>query len=163
MLTQKDVDYVNKEISEHQSKADMAVNQANETQRLLANQLILIAGIVITVSAAFLTTDHSGFSLGIYSRWALITTWIAFTISICGGIIGLIADAKFFRKWQLFFTKIAERLGEGTYTSQNINDTRNGLTKPNDQSPTWPLRVQIISLAFGAIAFMTLIIHLVLK
>ena len=163
MSPKEEVAYINNEIQEYQLKADQAALQGNDTQRLLAGQLILIAATVITLSAAFLTTDRLGLSLGLHSRWILVTSWIAFAISIALGITGLVLDAKYFMKWQRFFTAIAVRLGTGKYTSSTIKNARIGLTKPKDHSPLWTLYTQIGFLVLGGIAFLILIIHLELK
>ena len=163
MTPKEEVEYINNEIQDYQSKADQAVMQGNDTQRLLAGQLILIAATIITLSAAFLTKDHLGMALGIQARLVLVASWIAFTLSITSGIAGLALDARFFRQWQMFFTEIAVRLGTGKYTSLTIKDARKGLVRPSDRSPLWTLYVQIGFLALGGIAFLVLIIHLELK
>lgn len=163
IFSKKEADYINKEIEAYQSKADQVSLQGNDTQRVLAGQLTLIAATVVTLSAAFLKTDSSGVALGIHARWVLIASWIAFALSIASGITGLVLDGKYFMKWQRFFVEIAQRLGTSQYTSATISKAREGLVKPKDNSPFWPLYVQIGLLVIGGIAFLTLIIHLELK
>ncbi len=156
---QVEAKFINHEMNEHQKLAVDAGAEANETQRMLAGQLILIAGTVITVSAVFLNTDH-GNTLGLHSKALLIGSWIAFAVSISSGILGLVLDSEFFVSWQKYHFGIAVELGTSKYTSLTIQKARNKNPLPKARSPVWPLYGQIGLLALGGLTFLALIIHL---
>lgn len=163
-MTPKDeADYINHEKEEFLKSSGTAALQANETFRTLSGQLILIAGTIITVSAAFLTTDSSKMLVGHYAKFLLIAAWVLFGSSIVSGIVSLYSDANFFVSWQKYHFNLAKELGSGKYTSKTINKIYDEHERPRDRGYLIPLYIQFVLMGLGGLLFMILIIHLELR
>ena len=154
----KEVDYINHEIGEYQKSSVEVANQANETLRLLSGQLILIAGTMLTISAAFIT-DNLRSSPELESlKWLLAVSWIVLGSSMFLGIVDIIMTSKLFSAWSKYHYGIAAELGTGKYTSRNINKAKEKNKRPRNKSPQWPLYVQISLLGVGTLGFVIVII-----
>ena len=163
MSPKEEATYINHEIEEFQKSSSNAAGQANETLRTLSGQLVVISGTIITLSAAFLSTDHTTSILGHHSRGLLVASWIALAISIVAGVASLYLDSNFFVAWQKYHFNLAKELGTGKYTSKNIGDIYKKHKHPRDRSYLFPLYLQFFFMGVGGLLFLVLIIHIELS
>jgi hypothetical protein len=164
-VAKEEAEYINREKEEFLKSSSTAALQANETFRTLSGQLVLVAGTVITVSAAFLTSDSSKVPVGNHAKYLLVSAWILLGGSIVSGIVSLYSDANFFVSWQKYHFALAKELGTGKYTSKTIGKIYevHKEKRPRDRGYLFPLYIQFILMGLGGLLFMVLIIHLELR
>lgn len=161
-ITQSDIDYVNHEKDEYLKKADATGSQGNEIYRLLSGQLVLVAGMIISFSAAF-SVSHAAQSIDYCSKVLLVTVWVSLSLSIAAGITGHLLDVALFKEWQSYYFNIANRLGTGRFIGKNFRKVFDNIDSPKTQTPLWPLYAQITLLVISGLCFLLIITRIQLR
>jgi hypothetical protein len=157
-------DYYQRKSAESVGRSINSISEANQTERDLISQLILVATAIIAVTGAILAS-------GVFANTVTISQGIAATvaatfglISIAFGVLYYLALVKFNVDWAIAHRDVALKLEEAVHalgdSNQNLSDEAlsgaNEITsKHKTHSPRVHLYINLACLALSSIGLIT--------
>lgn len=152
------MDYLREEQKKYERLAEDYRREGNEVMNELARQLILVATVFLTISPLIL---RSNIVLSTWQKYFLSSFWILLIGSIGFGIKQYFTDYRFFGEWSESYYDIHDEINHITddrkakeCLTKIVNARQKNLSKESSDF-VW---YQIITMAFGIILFLSILI-----
>jgi hypothetical protein len=158
---QRKADYLKEQQRKFEDYVESYRKETNSVFRELAKQLILVATVFLSISALVLANKDLFNKINLYEKHIISFIWILLASSLIFGIIQLVVDYFFLKKW----TRAKFEVVKGIVFKE-INETNIGeksIEKQNNissESSTIFIWLQIITLSLAVILFIGMIIKL---
>lgn len=156
-MSPSDIAHRNKEKDAHLDLADKAAMEANTTSRTISGQLLLIAGAILTFSAAVLSSTSLTTSLPELWKGCIVASWILFGTSAFISILDLLNGYRFFRAWQKYHFAVAEKIAEDSMPNEAIEALRG--KKPEPATSMYLIYAQVVLIFAGLVLLLMAISH----
>ena len=143
--------------------AKTEVGEANETNRTLLNQLFVMAGGIIALASPILIDPGILGALHHRPRLLLVVAIVGSTVSIGSGFVQLYVELRYFQRSKRLKFAIADKIGRSEVTSiAQLRALVAPIRSKSDKSSDFFTGLQFLSLAVAAVAFVTVMAHMLL-
>lgn len=147
-------------IKEYYEEYRKSENKALED---LSRSFILIATIIIPLSATILINKELIQNIGIETKIILLASWGILFLSLLSGLWQIIIEYEFWRKGRKIIRGVYNESYKKIKNGKTIWYSRNKLDLLQSESNILPVRIQIILLYIGLALFVAFIFILVIR
>lgn len=156
-------DYYHRKSVESVGRSINSISEANQTERDLISQLILVATVIVAVTGAILASGVFGNTVTISQGIAATVATLFALVSIGFGVLYYLALVKFNVNWAIAHRDAGLKLEEAAdaisnanqeLTDNALNDANEIISKHKTQSPRTPLYLTLACLALSSLGLL---------
>jgi hypothetical protein len=154
------VEYLTGQKHKFEARRDKAADDANNTERALAGQLILLTTVLITINVVALNNSDLLNHLTTNQRILILLAFLLEAVSTFAGILQYLSIEASYNKWADAYHKISLIIQKKDFSTSEelakmVDDTQNNL--PIHNSKPW-LKMQVASILTSFVVYFVLLV-----